>query len=149
MAFPCMQSTDKTMIIWKGLSLRNSAFHSDLHFQSISTETLSSSLCIHILIFPSHCELSAVPYIHICRPSSSCVAVNGKFLCLTLRWRWLDNMIATESSNLIGGSFTAKALLHFLLNSVFYKQKHCLTGNGPNTVWCAWCNPVNNMLNKN
>lgn len=36
MAFPCMKNTDKTMIVSK-LSLHNSAFHSDLYFQSVST----------------------------------------------------------------------------------------------------------------
>lgn len=130
------------------LSLHNSAFHSDLYFQSVSTEIFwSLSLCIHTLIFPSYYELSAIPYICICRPRSGCAAVYSKFLSLTLWGKWLDNMVAIESNNLIGASFTAKALLHFVLNFVFYIQKHCLTGNGPSTVWCACCNPAN-MLSK-
>lgn len=148
MAFPCMKSTDKTTIILKDLSLHNSAFHSDLYFQSLSTEIVS------LFMYPnSNFSISlwtpCNPYICICIPSSSCVSVNSKFLCLIQWGRWLDIMIVTESNNLIGGSFTAKALLHFVLNPVFYMQKRCLTGNGPNTVWCACCNPANNMLSKN
>lgn len=84
------------------LSLHSSAFHSDLYFQSVSTEIFwSLSLCIHTLIFPSYYELSAIPYICICRPRSSCVAVYSKFLSLTLWGKWLDNMVAIESNNLV------------------------------------------------